>query len=394
MTNIRDSRVEAPPTNPPRHEGATAGERSGAPQTLELMLNMGPQHPATHGVFRMELAIDGERVVDVIPHIGYLHRGSEKLCEHEIYSQIITLFDRLDYVSNFNNELGLMLAVEKLMGIEVPERASYIRMVLCELNRIASHLLFAGTFALDAGALTPSLYTFRDREKIQALFEATSGARMMHNYFRVGGIKEDVAEDFGARVTKLLGELERGIDEVDRVLSFGEVFLARTKGVGVISGPDAVDWGLSGPTLRASSVPYDVRVYEPYCLYDRIDFGVPVGSQGDTWDRYYTRILEMRESVGIVRQCLEQMQAGPIMAPQRRIARPPKGEVYAHAENPRGDFGVYIVSDGGEKPYRLKVRPPSYCNLMALRDLVVGQWVADAVVILGSLDIVLGEVDR
>lgn len=362
--------------------------------TLDLMLNMGPQHPATHGVFRMELAIDGERIVDVIPHIGYLHRGSEKLCEHEIYSQIITLFDRLDYVANFNNELGLVLAVEKLMGIEVPERASWIRMVLCELNRIASHLLFAGTFGLDAGAITPSLYTFRDREKIQAIFEATSGARMMHNYFRVGGIKEDVAEDFGPRVEKLLGELERGIDEVDRVLSFGDVFLARTKGVGVISGPDAVDWGLSGPALRASNVPYDVRVYEPYCLYDRIEFGVPVGSQGDTWDRYYTRILEMRESVGIVRKCLAAMEPGPIMAQLRRIARPPRGEVYAHAENPRGDFGVYIVSDGGEKPYRLKVRPPSYCNLMALRDLVVGQYVADAVVILGSLDIVLGEVDR
>lgn len=367
---------------------------AGSPQTLDMMVNMGPQHPATHGVFRMELAIDGERVVGLIPHIGYLHRGSEKLCEHEIYSQIITLFDRLDYVSNFNNELGLVLAVEKLMEIQVPERASYVRMILCELNRIASHLLFVGTFALDAGAMTPSLYTFRDREMIQALFEATSGARMMHNFFRVGGIKEDVADDFVVRVDRLLGELERGIDEVDGMLSFGEVLLARTKGVGVISGPDAIDWGMSGPCLRASNVPYDVRIDEPYCLYDRVEFGVPVGTQGDSWDRYYTRVVEMRESVKIVRQCLAQLQPGPIMAQLRRIARPPKGEVYAHAENPRGDFGVYIVSDGGERPYRLKVRPPSYCNLMPLRDLVVGSYIADAVVILGSLDIVLGEVDR
>jgi len=359
-----------------------------------MLINMGPQHPATHGVFRMELALDSEMIVDVTPHIGYLHRGSEKLFENEIYSQIITLFDRLDYISNFNNELGLVMAVEKLMDLEVPDRAEYIRVILCELNRIASHLVFIGTFALDMGALTPSLYNFRDREKILALFEATSGARMMHNFFRVGGIKQDVIADFPARVTTLLGELEAGIDEADKMLSLGEVFVERTRGIGVIDGDVALDWGLSGATLRASGVPYDVRIEEPYSVYDRFDFGVPVGSAGDCWDRYYLRVLEARESIKIIRQALQQMEPGPVQAKVRAIARPPKGEVYVHAENPRGDFGVYLVSEGAESPYRLKVRPPSFCNLMALRDLLIGHYIADSVVILGSLDIVLGEVDR
>ncbi len=360
----------------------------------DMWINMGPQHPATHGVFRMELALDSELIVDATPHIGYLHRGSERLFENEIYSQIITLFDRLDYVSNFNNELVLVMAVEKLMSLEVPDRAEYLRVILCELNRIASHLVFIGTFALDMGALTPSLYTFRDREKILALFEATSGARRMHNYFRVGGVKQDVVDDFPQRVESLLGELERGIDESDRMLSHGEVFVERTRGVAVIDGETALDWGLTGACLRASGVAYDVRVDEPYSVYDRLDFAVPIGTAGDTWDRYYLRVLEARQSINIVRQALQQMEPGPIQTRVRAIARPPKGEVYVHAENPRGDFAVYLVSEGGESPYRLKVRPPSFCNLMALRDLLIGHYVADAVVILGSLDIVLGEVDR
>ena len=359
-----------------------------------MWINMGPQHPATHGVFRMELALDSELIVDATPHIGYLHRGTERLCENEIYSQIITLFDRLDYISNFNNELVLVMAVEKLMSLEIPDRAEYIRVILSELNRIASHLIFIGTFALDMGALTPSLYTFRDREKILELFEATSGARMMHNYFRVGGVKEDVVADFPQRVDTLLGELERGIDEVDQILSHGEVFVERTRGIAPIDGETALDWGLTGACLRASGVPYDVRIDEPYSVYDRLDFAVPIGTAGDTWDRYYLRVLEARQSIIIVRQAMQQMEPGPTQAKVRAIARPPKGEVYVHAENPRGDFAVYMVSEGGESPYRLKVRPPSFCNLMPLRDLLVGNYVADAVVILGSLDIVLGEVDR
>lgn len=364
------------------------------PGTVDMMVNMGPQHPATHGVFRMELRVDGERVLDLVPHIGYLHRGSEKLCEHELYSQIITLFDRLDYVSNFNNELVLVTAVEKLMSVEPPPRAELIRIIMCEFNRIASHLLFYGTFAIDMGAMTPVLYNFRDREKVQALFESVSGARMMHNYFRVGGVKQDVDADFAARALTLCDDLERGVDDSDRLLSENAIFIERTSGIGVISGEAALDWGLSGPVLRASGVPYDVRVEEPYSRYAELDFGVPVGSAGDCWDRFYVRILEARESIGIIRQAIALMEPGETMARVRQIARPPAGEVYAHCENPRGDLGVYIVSDGGERPYRLKVRPPSFCNLQALRDLTVGHYIADAVVILGTLDIVLGEVDR
>ena len=379
----------------PTNMGSTITQLpSPEPGTVDMMVNMGPQHPATHGVFRMELRVDGEQIQDLVPHIGYLHRGSEKLCEYELYSQIITLFDRLDYVSNFNNELVIVSAVEKLMDVAPPPRAELIRIIMCEFNRIASHLLFYGTFAIDMGAITPLLYNFRDREKIQALFESVSGARMMHNYFRVGGVKEDVADDFESRSLALCDELERGIDETDRLLTENEIFLERTSGIGVISGEDALDWGLSGPVLRASGVPYDVRVDEPYSRYDELDFGIPVGSAGDCWDRFYVRILEARESVSIIRQAIALMKPGDTMAQIRRIARPPAGEVYAHCENPRGDLGVYIVSEGGERPYRLKVRPPSFCNLQALRDLTVGHYIADAVVILGTLDIVLGEVDR
>ncbi|MBI4200322.1 MAG: NADH-quinone oxidoreductase subunit D [Chloroflexi bacterium] len=362
--------------------------------TVEMMLNMGPQHPSTHGVFRMVLWIDGERIVDVEPHIGYLHRGSEKLCEGEIYSEIITLFDRLDYVSNFNNELVFCMAVEKLAAIQVPERAQYIRLILCELNRIASHLLFYGTFGLDAGAMTPILYGFRDREKVQSLFEAVSGARLMHNYFRIGGVKQDLPADFRDRMTWLLGELRRGVDECDRLLTFGEVFLARTRDVGNIDAQTAIGLGLTGPNLRATGVPYDVRRADPYLVYDRLEFDIPVGDRGDCWDRYYVRVQEMRQSLRILEQALGQLPEGPIMAPVRRILRPPKGEVVAHAENPRGDFGVYLVSDGTDKPYRVKVRPPSFCHLMALKHLLRDCYVADCVMVLGSLDVVLGEVDR
>ena len=369
-------------------------QASSEPGTVDMMVNMGPQHPATHGVFRMELRVDGEQIQDVVPHIGYLHRGSEKLCEHELYSQIITLFDRFDYVSNFNNELVIVSAVEKLMGVEPPPRAELIRIIMCEFNRIASHLLFYGTFAIDMGAITPVLYNFRDREKIQSLFESVSGARMMHNYFRVGGVKEDVKDDFTSRALALCDELERGVDETDKLLTENEIFVERTTGIGVISGEDALDWGLSGPVLRASGVPYDVRVDEPYSRYSELDFGIPVGSAGDCWDRFYLRILEARESLSIIRQAMALLEPGDTMAQIRRIARPPAGEVYAHCENPRGDLGVYIVSDGGERPYRLKGRPPSFCNLQALKDLTVGHYIADAVVILGTLDIVLGEVDR
>ena len=363
-------------------------------EPLEMLVNMGPQHPSTHGVFRMVLWVDGEKVVDVEPHIGYLHRGSEKLCEGEQYHQIITLFDRMDYISNFNNELVFCRAVEKLMGIEVPERAEYVRVILCELNRIASHLLFLGTFGLDAGAMTPIMFSFRGRERIQSVFEAISGARMMHNYFRVGGIKEDLPDNFEGLIGNLLPDLRYDLEESDKLLTYNEVFIARTKGVGIIDTETAVDYGLTGPCLRACGVPYDVRKAEPYSVYDRLDFDVPVGIDGDSWERYYVRVQEMYQSLDIIEQALKQMRSGPVSTMGRRLIRPPKGDVYVRSENPRGEIGVYLVSDGTDKPYRVKVRPPSFCNLSALKELLKDTWIADAVVILGSIDIVLGEVDR
>ena len=363
-------------------------------QPLEMLVNMGPQHPSTHGVFRMVLWVDGEKVVDAEPHIGYLHRGSEKLCEGEQYHQIVTLFDRLDYISNFNNELVYCRAVEKLMGLEVPERAEYVRVILCELNRIASHLLFLGTFGLDAGAMTPVMFTFRGRERIQAVFEAISGARMMHNYFRVGGVKEDLPDNFEQIIGGLLPDLRSDVEESDRLLTYNEVFIARSKGIGSISASDAVGYGLTGPCLRACGIPYDVRKAEPYSVYDRFDFDVPVGIDGDSWERYYVRVEEMYQSLRIVQQALDQIPQGPVSVMGRRLIRPPVGDVYVRSENPRGEIGVYLVSDGSDKPYRVKVRPPSFCNLSALRVLLKDTWLADAVVILGSLDIVLGEVDR
>ncbi|MDP6401943.1 MAG: NADH-quinone oxidoreductase subunit D [SAR202 cluster bacterium] len=361
---------------------------------IDMMVNMGPQHPSTHGVFRMVIWIDGERIVGMEPHIGYLHRGSEKLSEGEQYSQIITLFDRFDYIANLNCELVFCLAVEKLMDLEVPDRSSYIRVILCELNRIASHMMFYGTYGLEAGALTPILFGFRERERIQALFEKVTGARMMHNYIRVGGVKEDLPEEFGREMAVLMDQLRQGIDECNDLLSNNEMFLARTKGIGTMSGEDALEYGVSGPTLRGSSVLEDVRISEPYSVYDRFDFGIPVGDNGDCWDRYYVRLEEMRQSLKIIEQAMEQIEPGPTMASVRRIARPPKGEVYVRTESPRGDLGVYLVSDGGDKPYRLKVRAPSFANLQALNHMLRDAYLADAVLILGSIDIVMGEVDR
>ena len=364
-------------------------------EPVEMLLNMGPQHPSTHGVFRMVLWVDGEKIVDLEPHIGYLHRGSEKLCEGEQYNQVITLFDRMDYIANFNNEMAYCMAVEKLMGLEVPERAEYARVILCELNRIASHLLFVATMGLDAGAMTPSMFCFRGRERIQALFEAVSGARMMHNYFRIGGLKEDLPDNFKQLVNDLLPLINGDIEESDKLLTFNEIFLARLKDVGVMSAEDAIDFGFTGPCLRASGVNYDLRKVQPYSVYDRFDFDVPLGLDGDSWDRHYVRVQEMYESMRIIRQALEQIPEGNVASSLgRKLVRPPKGEVFMRTENPRGDFGVYLVSDGTDKPYRVKIRPPSFCNLSAIKHLLKGIWVADSVVVLGSLDIVLGEVDR
>jgi len=364
-------------------------------EPVEMLLNMGPQHPSTHGVFRMVLWVDGEKVTDVEPYIGYLHRGSEKLCEGEQFHQVITLFDRMDYLANFNNELVYCAAVEKLMNLVVPERAEYVRVILCELNRIASHLLFVATMGLDAGAMTPSMICFRGRERVQSLFEAVSGARMMHNYFRIGGLKEDLPDNFEEMVGELMPLLQADIEEADKLLTFNEIFLARLKGVAAISVEDALDFGLTGPCLRACGVDYDLRKADPYSVYERFEFNVPTGLDGDCWDRHFVRVQEMYESMKIVEQALVQMPKGNVTSSLgRRLPRPPKGEVYVRAENPRGEIGVYLVCDGTDKPYRLKVRPPSFCNLSAIKHLLKDTWIADTVVVLGSLDIVLGEVDR
>jgi NADH-quinone oxidoreductase subunit D len=361
---------------------------------VDLMINMGPQHPSTHGVFRLVIWVDGERIVRCEPHIGYLHRGSEKICESEHYNQIITLFDRLDYVGNLNNELAFCLASEKIMDIVIPERAEYIRVILCELNRIASHMLFYGVYGLDAGAMTPMLYAFRERERVQEFFESVTGARLMHNYIRIGGVKEDLPSDFLGRLKNLLDDLKKGIDECDQLLSQNEVFLARTKGVGILSGADAVDFGVTGPTLRASGVAEDVRVTDSYSIYDRFDFGIPVGTYGDCWDRFYVRVEEMRESVKIIEQAMDVIPEGDVFARVRRIIRPPIGEVFVRTESPRGDLAVFLVSDGTDTPYRVKVRAPSFANLQALKHMLRSAYLADAVLILGSIDVIMGEVDR
>ena len=366
-------------------------------QTIDMLVNMGPQHPATHGVFRMVLKIDGEKVVDLEPVIGYLHRGSEKLCERENYRQIVTLFDRLDYLANFNNELVFCMAAEKLMQLSVPERAELIRIILCELNRICSHMVFYGAYGEDVGILgTPFMYGFIEREHIQQLFESVSGARMMHSYFRVGGLARDVPDDFEPRMKQLLDILKTGIDKCDRFLSQSEILLERTVGIGVLPPDMAIDLGVSGPNLRASGVPHDVRADEPYSLYDRFEFEVPIGERGDCFDRYWVRVEEMRQSVRIIEQAMKMLQPGSTMNRVHKFGfvKPPQGDAYVRAENPRGDFGVYLVSEGKEQPYRVKVRAPSFCSLQALKHMTVGHYVADACVILGSLDIVLGEVDR
>jgi len=374
------------------------GAREGT-QPVEMLLNMGPQHPSTHGVFRMVLWVDGEKVVDVEPHIGYLHRGSEKLCEGEQYHQVVTLFDRMDYIGNFNNELAYCMAVEKLMGLEVPERAEYIRVILCELNRIASHLLYVGTMGLDAGAMTQVMFSFRGRERVQALFEAVSGARMMHNYFRIGGLKEDVPDNFRQLVDELMPLLREDVEQSDRILTFNEIFLSRLKDVSPISADESVALGLTGPLLRACGYEYDVRKAQPYSIYDRFDFEVPVGlgehgPLGSCWDRYYVRVREMEQSLGLIRQALDRLPEGDVHEHIPRRVRPAKSEVYDRTETPRGELGYYIVSGGGLIPFRVKVKSPCFTVLSLLPAIAKGGMVADIIAIIGSIDIVMGEVDR
>lgn len=364
--------------------------------TIDISVNVGPQHPATHGVFRMVLTVDGELVTDVDPVIGYMHRGNEKLPENCDYRQAIGYHDRTDYLAQFNTEHCFVEAVEKLAGLKPPERAEYIRVILAELNRISSHLMFIGAFGTDLGLFgTSFMYAFRDRETIQDYFEEITGERMMYNYFRPGGVAWDVPENFVERTKEVLAKVKRGLEDMDGLLVDNDVVISRCQGLSPVSAEDAINWGFSGPMLRASGVQHDIRRAEPYSIYDRFEFDIPTGKRGDVYDRMIVRLEEMHQSVRIVEQALEGLPDGPIMVEgMKRILRPPAGEIYMRVESPRGEYGVYIVSNGTDKPWRHKVRGASFCNLSALRAMSIGHYVADVVIILGSIDIVLCEVDR
>ena len=363
--------------------------------TSELVLNMGPQHPSTHGVLRVVLRLDGERVIDADVVIGYIHRGIEKLSENRTWTQIILLTDRMDYVAAATNNIGYCETVEKLMDIEVPRRAHYIRTILAELQRIASHCLWLGTHAMDIGAMTVFLYAFRERELILDLFEEYCGARLTYNSMRIGGLPLDIPTGWDRKVREFCDIMESKIPEYEQLLTNNRIWLARTKGIGVISGPDATAIGLSGPPLRASGVLRDIRKDEPYAAYNEFEFDIPWGSRGDTYDRYLVRIEEFRQSLRIIRQAIDGLPEGPVMGKVPRMIKPPAGETYHAIESPKGELGYFIVSDGkSASPYRFRVRPPSFCNLQALRQLVRGHLLADVVTLIGTIDIVLGEVDR
>ena len=363
-------------------------------RTEPITINLGPQHPSTHGVFRLRVTFDGEEIIDAEPVFGYLHRGTEKLAETRNYVQIVTLTDRMDYLASMSNNLAYVRTVEKLADIEVPERAQYIRVISAELQRIASHLMATGFLLNDLGALaTPLVYCFRERERILDLFEMLCGARITLSYMRPGGVFQDAPEDFWPSLDSLIGDLPHYFDELESLITSNEIVLARTKNVGLLTDEQAIDNSMSGPNLRASGVKWDLRKADPYEIYDRVKFEVPIGAIGDTFDRYLVRILEMRESVKIIEQCLEQIESGPIRANTPFFIRPPAGEAYA-LEGPKGELGFYMVSDGGVAPYRCKVRAPSFINLTPLRDMLKGWKMGDLIIIFGSIDIVLGEVDR
>jgi NADH-quinone oxidoreductase subunit D len=387
--------------------------------TETMTLNMGPQHPSTHGVLRLVLELDGEVIVKVTPHIGYLHRGVEKLSEHRTYHQILPLTDRLDYLAPMSNNLGYILAVEKLMGVEVPERAETIRIIMAELTRLESHLVWIACHALDIGAMTVFIYAFRERETVMEIYELISGARMTSNFFRVGGLSQDVPDEFVKKVSDFIDVMPGYLDQYEGLLTTNPIWLKRTIGNGIISAEDAIDIGLTGPALRGSGVDWDLRRDNPYSGYEKYQFKVPTGENCDTFDRYTVRLVEMREACKIVRQGLDKLKPGPVLADSPQVCYPPKesvynsieglihhfkiasegfpapeGEVYQGVEAPKGELGFYIVSDGGNKPERMRIRPPSFVNLQAIEQMSVGTMIADLVAVIGTLDIVLGEIDR
>lgn len=390
-------------------------------ETRNMVVNMGPQHPATHGVLRLVLEIDGETVVGVTPHLGHLHRGLEKLAETKTYHQALTLTDRMDYVGALLNNLGYTLAVEKLLGIEeqIPPRATVLRVCLCELQRIASHLLWLASHALDLGAMTVLFYTFRDRETVMDLLEDVHGARLTPSYIRVGGFPEDVPPVFFEKARAFIKDFPSRINEYERLLTQNKIWKGRTQGIGIISVEECVQYALTGPVLRAAGVQWDLRKAQPYCGYETYDFEIPTGTVGDVYERYLVRLAEMRQSLRIAEQALDRLPEGPVMLDDPRFTPPPKqdvyqniealirhfkltsdgfkvpvGDVYMSVEASKGELGYYLVSDGTEKPWRFRVRPPCFVNLQALEPMILGRMVADVVAVIGSLDIVLGEIDR
>ena len=390
-------------------------------QGEKMVLNMGPSHPATHGVLRIVLELDGEIITKAAPDVGYLHRGDEKIAENMTYTQFIPYTDRLDYLAPLANNVAYALAVEKLHGIDkdLPPRCQYIRVICCELARISSHLLGLGAYAMDVGALTVFLHTFTEREKIYNLIEALTGARFTTTYTRIGGLSRDLPPGWTAQCRKFLHEVVVNFDESEKLLTRNRIFVDRTRDIGVISKADAIDYGLSGPNLRGSGVDFDLRKAHPYLVYEQLKFDVPIGSAGDCYDRYLVRMEEMRQSVRILHQCLDQLPGGPVSIANGKTVLPPKekvltkmeelihqfilvtqgenappGEIYFGAENPKGELGFYINSKGGGTPHRLKIRAPSFVNLSILPHMLPGHMVSDVVAILGSLDFVMGECDR
>lgn len=385
----------------------------------EMVINMGPQHPATHGVLRLVLRLDGETVVKVVPELGYLHRGYEKMAENMSYYEYIPHTDRLDYTATMCNNVAYVLAVEKLAGIEAPKRAQYIRMIIAELSRIAAHMVAIGTYAMDVGAVTMVMWTFKEREKIQNVFDRIAGARFTTSYTRIGGVASDMDDEAIAMTKKFLDELEPALVDMDKLLLGNRIFIDRLEGVGVLKKEDAINYGVTGPNLRATGVEYDVRRAKPYLFYNEIDFKIPTYTEGDALSRYFIRGDEVKESAKILRQCLEKMPRGEVMAndPKRVLPHkdeiytkmeeliydfmivnfginPPVGDVYFSAENPKGELGFYIVSNGSGQPWKLKIHSPSFCNLQVLPLICKGQMVSDVIAIIGSLDPVMGEADK
>jgi len=369
------------------------------PKSDEILINMGPQHPSTHGVLRVILKTDGEVVTDATPDIGYLHRALEKIAERVTFAQFMPFTDRLDYLAAANCNCAWAWTVEKLAGIEVPERAEYIRVIVSELNRIASHLIAFGAFTADMGAFTPFLYAIREREQINDLFEMICGNRLTYNYARIGGVSDDLPDGFLEKLTEFLDYFEPKIDEYNELISYNKIFVHRLANVGVISPEDAVAYGLVGPNLRGSGVKWDLRVDEPYSVYDRFDFDVIVGfgekgTIGDAFDRYMVRIREMKECVKILRQAIDGLPDGPVQAKVPRVFKPAAGEIYFRSENPRGELGFHLITDGTTNPYRVKIRTGSFTAMSIFNKVTRGLMIADIVAVIGSLDIILPEIDR